>query len=63
VTTPEEDAALHRLALIAEDAAVGGQGSRDPVRARPLTAVARGAYTEGVPRMVRRSGSYEEMPR
>jgi hypothetical protein len=61
VTTPEEDAALHRLALIA--AAVGGQGSRDPVRARPLTAVAPGAYTEGVPLMVRRSGSCEEMPR
>jgi hypothetical protein len=51
--TPEE----------AEDAAAGGQGSRDPVRARPLTAVARGAYTEGVPLMVRRSGSHEEMPR
>jgi len=42
---------------------VDGQGSRDPVRARPLTAVARGAYTEGVALMVRRSGSCEEMPR
>jgi len=40
-----------------------GPSARPLVGAPPLTAVAQGAYTEGVPLMVRRSGPYEEMPR